>query len=304
MKKKLKRIAFGLSGLLAVAAFTIGGYAYSQGSSFDDSLQKVYSIPVRPLKAEPSMENIARGKHLAESLGGCALGECHGSNLAGGTTIELGPVGTIGAPNITQGGLGAVYSDGELVRLVEHGLTKSGRTVVFMTSHEFNWLPESDILAIIAYLRSLPAVEGPGQAVQVGLLGKVLDRRDEFVFDVARRINHEQIEKAPAPSPTKEYGQYIARLCTGCHGEGLGGGPIPGAPPDIPIPANITPHESGLKGWTFEQFEKLADQSIKQDGSPLDSFMPVEALSNMNETERKALFAFLTSVPPKEFGSR
>ena len=304
MKPVLKKILISLGVVVGLGALALGGYVFKQTRDFDRSVEKIYDIPAFDGHASLEPEVIARGAHLAESLAGCAMADCHGPDLAGGRVTEIGPVGTLAAPNITMGGLGAVYSDGELVRLIEHGVKKDGKTVLFMTSHEINWLPKEDLLAVIAYLRSLPAVDKPSNALSVGLLGKVLDRRGEFAWDIARRIDHDHLDKAPPPSPTAEYGRHIAKLCTGCHGTSFGGGPIPGAPPDFPVPANITPHETGMQGWTYEEFTRLADEGIRKNGKKLNPFMPNAVLSNMDATERKALFAFLTVLPAKPFGSR
>jgi len=93
-------------------------------------------------------------------------------------------------------------------------------------------------------------------------------------------------------------------MCTGCHGAHLGGGKIPGAPPDLPIPSNITPHETGIKAYTEADFIALLNTGIKRDGKKLDPFMPVAALAAMNDVEKKALWAYLRAVPPRPFGSR
>ena len=150
----------------------------------------------------------------------------------------------------------------------------------------------------------VPKVEKPNGPLEVGTLGKILDRRDSLILDVARRIDHDNVKRARAPEPTAAYGRFIGQMCFGCHGETYSGGPIPGAPSDIPIPTNITPHETGIKAWTFQDFTKLLDQGKKKNGEKLDPFMPLEALSNMNEIERKALWLFLRSLPPKPSGGR
>lgn len=304
MKPVLKKVLLALVSVVGLAAVGLGGYVYLQVSAFNKSVAKVYDIPVPQVQASTEATVIERGAHLARSVAGCAIADCHGSDLAGGKAISLGPVGTIGAPNITSAGMGAVYSDGELMRLIEHGVKRDGRTALFMVSHEINWLPQDDILAIVAYMRSVQPVSKVGATPQAGLLGKVLDRRNQFAWDIARRINHDDLDKAPPPSPTAEYGRHIAKSCMGCHGETFGGGPIPGAPPDMPVPMNITPDESGLAGWTYEEFERFSDQGIRKDGKQVDPFMPLEMLRNMDQTERKALFSFLTSLPKKPFGSR
>jgi mono/diheme cytochrome c family protein len=196
------------------------------------------------------------------------------------------------------------YTDGELMRLLTHGIKKDGRSVQFMPVQDFNWLPDDDLLAIISYLRSLPAVERPNGLTKMRTLAKILDNNGMLVLDVAGHIAKKPREQAPPPEPTAKYGAFVARLCTGCHGDTLAGGPIPGAPPDMPVPTNLTPDATGLQGWTYDDFVKLLDTGIKKNGERLDPFMPLEALTAMNETERKALWAYLESLPPKAFGSR
>lgn len=304
MNSVLKKILIGVGGVVGLAAAGVGGYVWMQMSAFDSSMSKVYDVPVPAVKLSTDPEVLARGEHLVKSLGGCAIADCHGPNLAGGKTTEVGPLGTVTAPNITRAGLGAAYSDGEIKRLIEHGLKKDGRSVRFMPAHEANWLPDTDIVAILSYVRSRPDVKKPNGPLRIGWLGKVMDRRDAIIFDVARRIDHQNIQKGPPPEPTVKYGKFIGRFCMGCHGETYGGGPIPGAPPEIPIPTNITPDPTGIKDWTYADFEKLLDKGTRKNGKKLNPFMPLQALSNMNQTERKALWAFLRSLPPKPMGSR
>lgn len=305
MKKILVKVGLGLGALILLAAAGGGIFVWTQVSAFDESMAKRYDIPVRDIRAAEGPEALARGEHLARSVGACAASDCHGADLAGGKTLEMGPLGVSTAPNITGGGLGAVYSDAELVRLIEHGIRKDGTSVRFMPAFEINWLPDDDLSALLAFIRSVPPVKKPNGPFELGVLAKILDRQGAgVVMDVARHIDHKNIEKAPPPTPTKEYGRFLAKGCVGCHGEGLTGGAIPGAPPEIPIPLNITPHETGLKGWTRADFDRLLDKGIRKDGSKLNPFMPIESVGKMNETERQALFAYLMSLPAKPFGNR
>lgn len=304
MNRVVKRVALGFSAALLLAAFGGGAFVWSQVNAVDQSLAKVYSVPVSPLKVEASPELLARGEHLARSIGGCAMGDCHGSDLAGGRSVQAGPLGTFTGPNITPAGVAQAYSDGELARLIEHGLKKDGRSVRFMTSHEVNWLPSNDVQAIVAYVRSVAPVEKANGPMEIGVMAKLLDGQDLFVLDVARRIDHSKKETVPSPEPTAAYGALIARLCVGCHGSGYSGGAIPGGPPDMAVPTNLTPHESGMKNYSYEDFVRLIDTGVKKDGEKLDAFMPIEALAHMDETERQALWAFLRSLPATEFGQR
>lgn len=304
VKRILIKVALGFLVFLAVLGAGGSIFAWTQTSAFDASLAKVYDIPLREIPRAEGEAALARGRHIAESIGSCAVADCHGSDLAGGKPLEMGPLGTVTGPNITPGGLGAVYTDAELVRLIEHGVRKGGTTARFMPSRELNWLPDDDMAALIAYIRSVPAVSKPNGPFVIGVLGKVLDRQGVIGLDVARKIDHAKIDKAGPPAPNAEYGKHVAKSCMGCHGDTFAGGPIPGAPPEFATPSNLTPHETGLAGYTYEDFAKLLDTGIKRNGQPLDSFMPVEALRKMNDTERRAVFEYLRTLPAKPFGTR
>ena len=208
-------------------------------------------------------------------------------------------------PNITMASLGAAYSDRRgLARLLRDGIKKDGRTVRFMPVQDFSWFPDGDVTAIVSYLRMAPAVDRPCKGSEVGMLAKILDRRDQVTMDVARRIDHQKRETSPAPAPTAEYGSYVTRLCTGCHGKTLGGGRLPGAPPSLPVPLNLTPDATGLQGWTFADFDRVMRTGTRKNGRALDPFMPIEAWKNFDETEMHAAWAYLQSLAPRPFGSR
>jgi mono/diheme cytochrome c family protein len=304
MKPIVKKLLIGVGGVITLVLLGGGAFAYSLSSAFTESMNKVYEVPLRNVVRSTDPAVIARGAHLAKSLGGCAVAECHAADMAGGKVTEMGPLGTLTAPNITGAGLGAVYSDGEIARLVQHGIKKDGRSVTFMPMQEHGWLPDADVDAIISYLRSLPDVSKPNGPLQLGLLGKILDRKDAVVIDVARRIDHGSRPTVPAPEPTAAYGKFIARTCIGCHGDKLSGGPIPGAPSDLPIPLNITPHDTGLGNWSYEDFAKLLDTGVRKNGQQLNPFMPLAMLTNMDDIERHALWEYLRSVPATAFGNR
>ncbi|MBM4361364.1 MAG: cytochrome C [Deltaproteobacteria bacterium] len=305
MNGAVKKLLLGVGALVATVGVGGGAYAWTQISAFDESVARKYDVPLPAITLSTDPAVLARGKHLAESIGACATSDCHGTDLGGGKPLEMGPLGVFTGPNITAGGLGSIYTDADLVRLVEHGVTRGGTTVRFMPAHEVNWLPADDLAAVVSYVRSVPSVARPNGPVQLGALAKILDRRDAIIIDVARRIDHSRIEKAGPPAPTKEYGRFIARLCTGCHGEHLSGGPIPGAPPDMPPPRNLTPHETGLAAWSLDDFKRALVQGKRPDGTALDGkWMPFEAFSHMDETELAALWDALRATPPRPLGER
>jgi cytochrome c553 len=300
----VKRIATVLGAVVALLLVAGGLFVFVECSKFDASLAKVYDVPIPSIARSTDAAVLARGKHVAESIAGCTVTACHGADFGGGTTTDLGPVGKFCPPNITGSNLGAAYSDGELARLVQHGVKKDGTTVRMMPMMDLTWLPDSDVLALVSYLRTVPNVQRDNGATVVGTLGKILDRQDKFVWDVARRIDHTARDVAPPPEPTVAYGERLARLCTGCHGHGLSGGRLPGAPSDIPIPLNLTSDATGMRGWTFDDFAKVMKTGVRKNGKTLDPFMPIEAWKNFDDTEMHALWAYLQSLPPTPFGNR
>ncbi len=304
MKRTIKRILKVLGVIVVVVLLGGGGWAGWQVHAFNASMARVYEVPVAQISRSTDPAVLERGKHLAESIGACASKDCHGGDFGGGDAIKMGPLGTMQGPNITAGGRGAEYSDTDLARLVLHGIKRDGHGLQFMPAPDFAWWPDEDVVAVISFLRTVPAVARPSGAMQLGLLAKVLDRHDMIPIDVARRIDHKQRPVAPPPSPTAAYGIFLANACRGCHGTTLSGGRIPGAPADMAIPLNITPHETGIAGWTYTDFDKLLSTGMRKSGKALDPMMPVTELGKFNQTERQALWAYLQSVPAHPFGGR
>ena len=302
--KFVKRVVKWLGILIVVLLLAAGAFVGFQTMAYGRSMAKVYDIPMPAIARTSDPAVIARGKHLSESVAACATRDCHGNDFAGGKTIDIGPIGALSGPNLTTAGRGRDYTDGELARLMLHGVKRDGTSVRFMPVEEINWLPDDDMAAIISYLRSMPPVEKPDGETHIGVLGKVLDRLDKIPLDIARRVDHQTRKVAPTPAPTAAYGSFIAQTCQGCHGAHFSGGRIPGAPKTLPIPKNITPHETGIKLYTFDDFSKLLDTGIKRDGTRLDPFMPVEAIGKMSPLERQALWAYLQALPPAPFGGR
>jgi hypothetical protein len=301
---KLKRALKWVGGAVLLVLAGLGVFVFVTCSKFDASMDKIYDVPLPAIARSTDPAVIARGDHLAHSIAGCAITDCHGDDLGGGNPLVMGPLGTFTAPNITPGNLGAAYSDGELARLIKHGLKKDGRSIRFMPSQDVAWLPDADVQAIVSYVRTVKPSDRANGITTIGTLGKVLDRQDKFIWDVARRIDHTRFESVPSPAPTAAYGGFVSRLCMGCHGEHLSGGPIPGAPSSFAVPLNLTPDATGLKDWTFEDFRKTMTTGIRKNGKTLDRLMPVESWKNFDDGEMHAVWEYLRSLPPTPFGQR
>jgi mono/diheme cytochrome c family protein len=304
MKPIVKKVLIGTAALLGVLSLGGGGFVLMNTRAFDESMNKTWDVPSPKIERSTDPAVIARGKHLVEGVAGCASKDCHGADLAGGNTLVMGPLGSLTGPNITPVGNAAAYKDAELARLLRYGVKSSGKSAVFMPSQDINWMNDEELTAVISYVRSVPPVEKPNGPMKLGVLAKVLDRKGMIPIDIARKIGGGQVELAGKPEPTPAYGKHIAKSCMGCHGEGYSGGPIPGAPAEMPVPLNLTPHETGLKGWTQADFNKLLNTGDRKNGKKLHPFMPIENYGKMDDIEKTALFAYLQSLPPKPLGGR
>jgi hypothetical protein len=301
---KTKRILVGVGAALAVGASAVAVFAGVQSSAYDASMDRVYDVPLPDIVRSTDPAVIARGKHLVDAVAGCSTRSCHAADLGGGQTVDMGPVGRFTGPNISTGGVAIAYSDGELARLIRHGVKRDGRSVRFMPVEDFGWLPDSDVAAVISYVRSVPPVDRPNGPTGFTAFGKVLDRSNKLVIDVARHQTGVTYGVPPPPEATPRYGSFLASACKGCHGEHLSGGPIPGSPPSLPVPLDLTPSEDGLGHWSFADFDRAITSGVKPDGSAINPFMPVEGFGKMDDTEKHALWSYLQSVPARPFGQR
>lgn len=65
--------------------------------------------------------------------------------------------------------------------------------------------------------------------------------------------------------------------------------------------ANLTPDDTGIGAWTYEQFKKALTQGKAKGldgGRMLLPPMPWQNLVNMHEEDTQAIFAYLKSLPP------
>jgi hypothetical protein len=71
------------------------------------------------------------------------------------------------------------------------------------------------------------------------------------------------------------------------------------------VPANITVHEQGLAGWTYEDFAKTMRSGITKSGAPvrIPMAMIVPYTARMNDTEMRAIWEYLQTVPAKPDGA-
>jgi mono/diheme cytochrome c family protein len=107
-------------------------------------------------------------------------------------------------------------------------------------------------------------------------------------------------------APTAAHGAYVVNTCIGCHGANLSGGKVPGAPPDWPAAANLTPGEgSAMPRYAdAESFKAMLRSGKRPDGSAVSPVMPFGALKELNDVDAQALYLHLKALSPKAFGNR
>lgn len=243
---------------------------------------------------------IERGRHVVSSFYVC--GECHGQNFGGGTMIDDPAIGTLLGPNLTRGAGSVVldYTPADWDRAVRHGVAKQGRPTA-MPAVDFQKMSDRELSDIIAYMGSLPPVDNQVAPVDLGPLGTVLMALGQLQFS-ADLIGHDAAHVALPPEAvaSAEFGAHLAGVCVGCHGPNLVGGPIVGGDPAWPPARNLTPHETGLAGWSYENFLGVMREARRPDGTAIQQPMAnmTGFAANMSETELQALWAYLQSLPP------
>lgn len=304
MQKLLRWFGIGTGSLLSmglIAAMGLYGYSHYK-------LNRTYSLDLSPLPIPTDAASIERGRHLATAVAKCI--DCHGPALGGKVFVDEPALGRIVAANLTrgEGGIARRYEDEDWVRAIRHGVRPDGKAALFMPASEYSHLTDADLVAIIAYVKTVPAVDNDLPASTVGPLGRALYLAGQLPLTQADALDHYAARPASlAIAPNAEYGAYLANIggCIGCHGPNLAGGNVPGTPPDDPAfpPAtNLTP-AGPMGSWSEREFVMAMRTGRRPDGSQMADFMPWRLIGQMSEDELLALYRYLQTVPPQPAGS-
>ncbi|MFO0636009.1 MAG: c-type cytochrome [Nannocystaceae bacterium] len=321
----MKTILKLIGGLLVLAVLGVVGLVTTCALRWP---RNYGDMPKPAITASTDPEVVARGKYLVNAVAHCTA--CHapfdetlaskpGDVLApkGGFEWKMGPLGTIRSANITPHpttGVGS-YTDGELARVIRHGMKRNGEGALFMFG--VGPMSDEDLTAVISYLRTIPAVDNAVPANEIGLLGKVLFQGPMAFF--VRPHTYESVPYVAAGGRSRERGRYLAEgpaFCAGCHSEyeddgtnlvfvgpkfaGNRTNPVPDEiePGYVFYPPNLTPDpKTGrLAGWTEQKFiERMRAGRVWQ-GSP----MAWESYRNMTDEDLGSLWDYLSSLPPTE----
>lgn len=276
-------------------------------------------------KVEVTPARLERGEYLAKHVTVCL--DCHSTrdwskldapviqNTLGKGGEEFngqnaGVPGKLFAKNITPAGIGN-WTDGELIRAITCGVNKDNVALFpLMPYIHYNNLSKEDLYSIVAYIRSLPAIQNT-----------IHERSLDFPLNLI--VKTMPIKSyTPASEPNKnnsiEYGKYLvnAASCFDCHTQMVKGQPIieksfaGGFPFQISSgtvrSANITPDPvSGIGNWTKEQFVarfKSMDPDSNQIPSvgakDFNSVMPWTLYGGMKREDLSAIYDYLRSIQP------
>jgi mono/diheme cytochrome c family protein len=288
-----RKLLGALGVLLLIVALAATGVWFAA----EARIAKRYDVAAEPIALPTDADALARGRHLATTRG-CA--ECHGADFGGKLMSEDGFMGRIVSANLTagKGGVGARYSDAELARSIRRGVKGDGRSVIIMPAEDYFPMSDADLGALIAYLRSVPPVDRDLGAPRLGPGAHAL-----LVLAHAPLLSAESIapgrvrEARPEAAVSVEYGRYVGAVCVGCHGRDYAGGLVNG-PPGTPPSSNLTP-AGPTALWSEDQFVSALREGKLPDGRELDAnAMPWKVFAGFDDTEARAIWAFLRTLPP------
>lgn len=261
-------------------------------------------VAVAPLTIAAGDEAaLDRGRYLVDHAFGCKI--CHAQDLGGRAEVDNVAIGTLWGPNLTTGEGTVVrgYTATDWARAIRHGLSPTGRRLILMPSEDYYNFSDQDIGAVVAYVQSMPPVDRANQGISLGPVGRALLAAGEvqFAFD---RIDHTAARSGATPGPTVTWGEVLVTTCTGCHGPGLSGGPIPGGDPSWPPARNLTRHETGVGAWAYDDFVTAMQKGRRPDGTAINPPMPWQAYAGLTGDDIQAMWLYLQTTPAKAYGGR
>jgi mono/diheme cytochrome c family protein len=304
--KWVKRIAIGLGifFVLAFSAVLVFFYALHPKSRAAPNVT-----------AQKTTETISRGEYLAKHVLGCVL--CHSpvdekqpgdvwdeTKLFAGRKFPASSEfpGKLVGPNISPAAL-EKWTDGEIMRAIREGVDRTGRTLFPMMPYgRFRKVTDEDTLAVIAYLRSVPA-----QPTMIG------HTEVDFPVSMFVRLGPQPLESSPPAWPTDPVarGKILLEVmsCIDCHtpmekgslieSKLYAGGNKFSAPELGTVYAsNITPDPAtGIGAYSDEDLMRVFKEGKGKNGRTL-WVMPWRALQGTSDEDLRALIAGLRTLKP------
>jgi mono/diheme cytochrome c family protein len=261
------------------------------------------------LKAEPTADDIARGKALTVA-GDCA--SCHTADpakpFAGGKRIDT-PFGGIYSPNLTPDrdtGIGG-WSEGDFYGALRFGVAPNGsRYYPAFPYPNFTKLTRQDISAIRAYLATLTPVKNtpPPPELRWPFNYRAVMRGWNWLFFKPGILQPDQQKSADW-----NRGRYLVEgvaHCGACHtpknifgadkrGQAYGGGLVQG----MFAPRLDSAGRSGLKSWSSEdiaEYLQSGRNGRSHAGEPMSEVV-VNSTSKMSDADIRAIAVYLKDLP-------
>lgn len=254
-----------------------------------------------------------RGAYMLAAAGCVA---CHtvpkdGAFLAGGRELKT-DFGSFFTPNITpdpETGIGN-WSNEDFIRAMKKGVSPDGgRYYPTFPYTSYTRMTRQDMLDLKSYLDTVPpvrnAVPDHDLAFPFGIRASMMGWQLLFFDDTP-------FEADPTQSDAWNRGAYLVNgpgHCGECHtprnllGVVDSGRPLAGnanGPEGDAVP-NITPHSSGIGGWSEDDIVSMLEVGLLPDGDFAGGAMTdviEESTSKLSEDDRKAIASYLLSLPP------
>jgi mono/diheme cytochrome c family protein len=256
---------------------------------------------------------VERGAYLVNTIMSCAnchtpkgpTGDIADKAFSGGMHFNT-PAFDVTAANITQDkdtGIGT-WTDDDIKKLLRTGVRPNGVPLApIMPTGFYGIVTDSDMDAIVAYVRTIPAVNN---AVTPPI----------YKIKAAAQIfpGAEQRYTEAMMSDELKKGIYLSTIghCLECHtpmtkghrdfanDSGKGGMDFPG-PWGVSISRNITSSKTkGIGDWTDADIKRALTQGVDKDGNKLKPPMGYPYYAHMTDADLNAVIAWVRTLPPIE----
>lgn len=267
-----------------------------------------------------------RGQYIVDVVAGC--GDCHTPRtamgapdvtkyLAGNATFIATPGGNLGSRNLTNDETGLKSRTNQEIKDMFMKGERPGATKAYLSPvmpyYILHNMTESDADAVVAYLRTVPAVVNmiPQRAA---------------IFDVPAAAPALPLAAIPTPATTFPdrasalRGRYLAAqagFCLECHTKHLEPGPTTTTVLDETkifaggedfsalfggalksVSKNLTSHATGLAEWTATDIVKVLKEGKAKDGTGICPPMPTGAFAHLLDQDALDIANYIKSLPP------
>jgi mono/diheme cytochrome c family protein len=267
-----------------------------------------------PLHSKAATPDVEKGKYLLMAAGciGCHTTQENFKNgilMSGGRALKT-PFGTFNSPNITSDAIHGIgrWTEANFIDALRNGMSPKGEHYLPVFPYtSFTQMKNEDMRHLWAYMKTVPAIQTQNKPHEAPLIFRL-----RFSLGPWKMINF----KAGAFVPQKDKdaiwnrGAYLVNALSHCgechtprnimgglksnlHLSGTKDGPDGDAVP------NITPHTTGIGGWSDDDLDTLFTIGMLPDGDFVSGGMAevVENIAKMTSEDRKAVMIYLKSTP-------